>query len=59
MKTLEILVILVFAVSSGLPWFRSGFLADIPDLSGHYSRDWSEAVNVTGAISEPFAREFR
>ena len=28
-------------------------------LSGHYSRDWSESVNVIGVISEPFAREFR
>ena len=28
-------------------------------LSGHYSRDWSEHVNVIGAIGEPFAREFR
>ena len=28
------------------------------DLSGHYSRDWSEYVNVIGVISEPFAREF-
>ena len=28
-------------------------------LSGHYSRVWSEYVNVIGAISEPFAREFR
>ena len=28
-------------------------------LSGHYSRDWSESVNVIGAISEPFARELR
>ena len=28
------------------------------DLSGHYSRDWSEYVDVIGAISEPFAREF-
>ena len=28
-------------------------------LSGHYSRDWSESVNVIGAISEPFARDFR
>ena len=28
-------------------------------LSGHDSRDWSEYVNVIGAISEPFAREFR
>ena len=27
--------------------------------SGHYSRDWSESVNVIGVISEPFAREFR
>ena len=25
------------------------------DLSGHYSRDWSEYVNVIGVISEPFA----
>ena len=24
-------------------------------LSGHYSRDWSDAVNVIGATSEPFA----
>ena len=29
------------------------------NLSGHYSRDWSEYVNVIGVISEPFAREFR
>ena len=29
------------------------------DFSGHYSRDWSECVHVIGAISEPFAREFR
>ena len=28
-------------------------------LSGHYSRDWSEYVNVIGVIREPFAREFR
>ena len=28
-------------------------------LSGHYSRDWSEYVNVIGVTSEPFAREFR
>ena len=27
-------------------------------LSGHYSGDWSESVNVIGVISEPFAREF-
>ena len=27
--------------------------------SGHYSRDWSEYVNVIGVISEPFDREFR
>ena len=27
------------------------------DLSGHFSHDWSEYVNVIGAISEPFARE--
>ena len=33
--------------------------ADGQDLSGHYSRDWSEYVNVIGAISGPFAREFR
>ena len=25
------------------------------DLSGHYSRDWSECVNVIGVISEPFS----
>ena len=31
----------------------------LTDLSGHYSRDWSEYVNVIGAIREPFAREFR
>ena len=30
-----------------------------PKLSGHYSRDWSEYVNVIGVISEPFARELR
>ena len=24
-------------------------------LSGHYSRDWSEYVNVIGMICEPFA----
>ena len=29
------------------------------NLSGHYSGDWSEYVNVIGAIREPFAREFR
>ena len=29
------------------------------DLSGHYSPDWSEYVSVIGAISEPFAREFK
>ena len=29
------------------------------DLSGHYSRDWSESVNVIRAISEPFTSEFR
>ena len=28
------------------------------DLGGHYSHDWSEYVNVIGAISEPFARAF-
>ena len=28
-------------------------------LSGHYSRDWSEYVNVIGVISEPFDRELR
>ena len=26
-----------------------------PNLSGHYSRDWMECVNVIGMISEPFA----
>ena len=25
--------------------------------SGHYSRDWSEHVNVIGVISEPFVCE--
>ena len=25
------------------------------ELSGHYSRDWSEYMNMIGAISEPFA----
>ena len=30
-----------------------------PKLSGHYSRDWSKDVNVIGAISESFTREFR
>ena len=30
-----------------------------PTLSGHYSRDWSESVNVIGVISEPLACEFR
>ena len=34
------------------------FLA-FQNLSGHYSRDWSESVNVIGVISEPFAHEFR
>ena len=29
------------------------------ELSGQYSCDWSEYVNVIGAIREPFAREFR
>ena len=29
------------------------------ELSGHYSRDWSEYVNVIGVISEPFAHELR
>ena len=29
------------------------------NLSGHYSRDWSEYVNVIRVISGPFAREFR
>ena len=33
---------------------RTGRLA----LSDHYSRDWSEYVNVVGAICEPFVREF-
>ena len=28
-------------------------------VSGHYSRDWSEYVNVIRVISEPFARDFR
>ena len=30
-----------------------------PELSGHYSRDRSEYVNVIEVISEPFACEFR
>ena len=30
-----------------------------PNLSGQYSRDWSEYVNVIGVTSEPFARELR
>ena len=30
-------------------------LWDTPELSGHYSRDRSESVNVIGVISEPFA----
>ena len=34
-------------------------LEDTLILSGHYSRDWSEYVNVIGVISEPFASEFR
>ena len=34
-------------------------LKAVPVLGGHYSRDWSESVNVIGVISEPFAREFR
>ena len=29
------------------------------NLSGHYSHDWSEHVNVIGAISEPFAGELK
>ena len=32
---------------------------EVPELSGHYLLDWSEYVNVIGAIREPFAREFR
>ena len=28
-------------------------------ISGHYSRDWSESVNVIEAIREPFGRDFR
>ena len=28
------------------------------NLRGHYSRDWSESVNVIGVIGEPFAGEF-
>ena len=28
------------------------------ELSGHYSRDRNEYVNVIGVISEPFAGEF-
>ena len=31
----------------------------VRNLSGPYSRDGSECVNVIGVISEPFAREFR
>ena len=30
-----------------------------PDLSGQYSRDRSEYVNVMGVVSEPFASKFR
>ena len=30
---------------------------EVPDLSGHYSRDWSEYVNMIGAIGEPFLQE--
>ena len=35
------------------------FAMKVLKLSGHYSCDWSESVNVIGVISEPFAREFR
>ena len=31
----------------------------VHEHSGHYSRDWSEYVNVIGVISEPVACEFR
>ena len=31
----------------------------VQNLSGHFSRDWSEYVNVIGVISEPFALEIR
>ena len=31
----------------------------VEEHCGHFSRDWSEYVNVIGVISEPFAREFR
>ena len=36
------------------------FCVSFPEhpISGHYSRDWSEYVNVIGVISEPFTREF-
>ena len=32
--------------------------AKLLELSGHYSGDWSEYVDVIGVISEPFALEF-
>ena len=41
-----------------MPFLRPPF-PRLLDLSGHYSRDWSEYVNVIGVIGEPFAREFR
>ena len=37
----------------------SSSLGSWRNLSGHYSPDWSEYVNVIGVISEPFAHEFR
>ena len=42
-------------------FFGKGVFRNVhfPELSGHYSRDWSESVNVIGVIREPFAREFR
>ena len=35
-----------------------GLCCRVPDLSGHYLRDWSESVNVIEVISGPFACEF-
>ena len=29
------------------------------ELSGHYSCEWNESMNVIGVIREPFARELR
>ena len=34
-------------------------LEESPKLSGHYSRDWSEYVNLIGAICGPCACQFR